>query len=146
MKHSDDGVKRNAPVLHLIAHGFELLFKAELAAAGVGEGRLKNEFGHDLSKMWETAGMAAVRHRLSHAANEAFDGALADPFLNVEDPYDRAGHFEEQLRLLSDLHSKASKYALRYPETDDGIAAPFMADMLDDLVRDSAKRKGLALV
>ena len=140
VNNAHDGVKRNAPLLNLIAQGFELLFKAELAEAGISDARLRSEFGHDLSKMWDSVQLAAVRHRSTFAGEKAFERALADPRPEVDDPPDRAAHFDFWLRRLSDLHSQAEDYALRYPGPNDGVAAPFMADMLDDLIERLGKR------
>ena len=41
-----------APILHLIAHGFEVSMKAALVNSGIGMSEIKGSYGHDLWKLY----------------------------------------------------------------------------------------------
>lgn len=143
----DDRV-RYAPPLHLIAHGFELLFKAELIVAGVDENRRRREFGHDLEKMWKSAELSDLRAAAGPAAQAAVAEAKKDPRFRGQGFHpDPPRDFEEQIRYLGKLHTAESAYALRYPNATPTLVnvPPFMDDMLEALIEDSLRRSGRKL-
>ena len=141
----DDRV-RYAPPLHLIAHGFELLFKAELILAGVAEKRRKNEFGHDLEKMWDSAELADLRAASGPAAEAAVAKAKKNPRFQGQTFHpDPPRDFEEQIRYLGKLHSAELVLCAPVSQLDAPTLVnvpPFMDDLLEALIEDCLRRSG----
>ena len=64
----------HAPTLHLIAHGYELLFKAILLKGGMDDKRLK-KMGHNLSRIWVRSELEELRTVAHRCAIECCDEA-----------------------------------------------------------------------
>ena len=111
------------PTLHMAAHGIELLLKANLLYLGVDARKIRNSFGHDLRALWlydlncklrnEAEEIAANVWMSAHASRNYVDSFDGDP----------KALLVEYLFALSDLHTSASNYALRYI-SDDSTLAP----------------------
>ena len=136
IENPQDGKIRIAPCLHLIAHGFELLLKAILAASGISENERRNVFKHDLEKMWKHHSNYFLRSRVHAIQNEILDRAFNQKRLNQR-PF---ADFEAQLFYLSDLHKGTQ--SLRYPDQTDTMvnSPPFLCDMLSEMMEEQAKR------
>lgn len=141
--HFDDDRVRYAPPLHLIAQGFELLFKAELILAAVSEERRRKEFGHRLEIMWDSPELADLKAAATPAAEAVVAIAKKDPRFQGQDFHpDPPRDFDEQIRYLGGLHSSQSDFALRYPNATPTKVnvPPFMNDMLRELIEASLTR------
>ncbi len=131
------------PPLHLLAHGAELLLKANLIAAGSTAIEARS-FGHDIWKLWSDDRNAALRADLLKAANEEWVAAKMNPEWQDSFSEDSAALFEEYLKRLSDLHSKETDFALRYvrPEGTEvpkpHMLGPAMYRVADQYVREMA--------
>lgn len=101
------------PPLHLLAHGIELLLKANLIAGGSSANKARL-FGHDIWKLWNDERNAALRTDVLNAAAEEWAAAKLDPAWRDTFSEDSAVLFEEYLKRLSELHTKETDYALRY--------------------------------
>ncbi|MGX8010863.1 hypothetical protein ACVDG8_018860 [Mesorhizobium sp. ORM8.1] len=104
-----------APVLHLVAHGMELLFKYPILRGGVSQAKVTKEFGHDLHKLWLDHRNENLRLHAGIAAREAWEEARASGLWPNDDfsldPYEV---LQKALINLSYLHGRSSSYALRY--------------------------------
>lgn len=138
---------RYAPPLHLIAHGFELLFKAEIIDSGA-DFKVLRRFGHDLEAMWDSSDVESLKKASGPAAERAVKNAKTkERYRGQHFPANPKENFDEQLRYLSKLHSADMDYALRYPSTSDTVVnvPPFMDDVLEALINDSLDRSGRTL-
>lgn len=101
------------PPLHLLAHGTELLLKANLIAGGSTAVEARS-FGHDIWKLWNNDRNAQLRADLLKAADEEWVAAKMNPAW--QDPFseESADLFVEYLKRLSELHTKETDFALRY--------------------------------
>jgi hypothetical protein len=112
-----DEYKRNGllitPTLHLIAHGIELFLKASLIKGGASENDAR-KFSHNIMGLWEDSRNEETRSDVMAAAQAEWEAARdnqhwQDDFNAFEGP-----PLVEYLRKVSELHSKATDYALRY--------------------------------
>jgi hypothetical protein len=112
-----------APTLQCLAYAIELECKAIL----LREGRytvdaLKKAFGHSLLKLWDDDGLRCHRARvLRHV-----EGVLQAGLVQVP-PDHRGDAFRRMLESLSELHTNATHYALRYPR---GAVKVYPPDLL----------------
>lgn len=103
-----------APILHLAAHGAELLLKYPLVSTSKTQAQVRREFGHDLLALWNEPANSIVRSLILLEAEHAWSAAKADP--RWQDKFEGHPHhtFEAALKTLARLHSAESNYALRY--------------------------------
>ena len=104
----------HAPTLHLIAHGYELLFKAILLKDGVDDKRLK-KIGHNLSRIWARCELEELRTVAQRCAIDCCEEARRSGKYGGGFPDKPGEEFHHQIELLSELHSKESEFTLRYP-------------------------------
>lgn len=132
------------PPLHLLAHGSELLLKANLIASGCNASEARS-FRHDIWKLWNDDRSAPLRADILKAADEEWVAAKMNPTWQDTFSEDSAVLFEEYLRRLSDLHTNETDFALRYvrPEGTDApkphLLGPTMYRVADQYVRDMAQ-------
>ena len=103
-----------APILHLVAHGIEVLLKHIQVLSGKTPEKVRMEFGHDILRLWndDLAGeLRGVARRESISAwevakrKEKFDDDFAD------EPFEL---LNQNLCALSSLHNCETDFALRY--------------------------------
>ena len=143
LRNSDEYRLIKTPQLHLLAHGSELLLKANLIANGcpVGEARA---FGHEIWALWNDARNTALRADVLKAANEEWIAAKMDPAWKDSFKEDSAVLFEEYLARLNELHTRQTDFALRYvrPEETEAprphLLGPTMYRIADQSVRNFA--------
>lgn len=127
-----EGSKRlfRAPVLHLIAHGLEVLFKHVLLKEGKTEEDIRKEYGHNLEKLWNYKDLRDLRNEAYITASHAWKVA--------RDRGKYCGNFQEKacdvldinISSLSHLHTTSSNYALRYSASR-GERAPIPLLLID---------------
>jgi hypothetical protein len=109
-----------APILHLLAHGAELLFKGVHLWHGATPEALRRAYGHDLWLCWSELPNEAEPFR------EVVEREARDTWARAEDigmvPEDSGysdgwEHFTAMLRMLSDGNT-GTDYAWRYPKPD----------------------------
>ncbi|MCF3935029.1 hypothetical protein L1787_16620 [Acuticoccus sp. M5D2P5] len=104
----------SVPILHLTAHGIEVLLKGNLVGEGLDPYELKKGYGHDIAKLWAHESNRRLRGDAETAARGAWQRAEASRrFIDgfSEDP---VTILAEYISDLSALHSKESDFALRY--------------------------------
>lgn len=119
------------PVLHLTAHGIELLLKFPLLQAGRSIAEVRREFGHDLNQLWDEPSNASVRNIILFSAIRAWSTAERTGKWPADD-FNRNPELEiiKQLRMLAPLHSRDSDFALRYVAPAN-TPAPWPAFLID---------------
>ncbi len=110
-----------APILHLVAHGLEVLFKHVQVLGGKSPDEVRKEFGHNIKELWEHELAKEMQRFAKLKAEEAFEIAKEsgkfkgkfgdDPFDLLDDPFDL---LKEYIDEISKLHSKETEFALRY--------------------------------
>ncbi len=118
-----EGHMLKTPVLHLLAHGMELLFKYPLLRSGASQAQVTKEFGHNLKKLWLDQGNRNLRRNAIEAAREAWRRAES----NGQWPEDNFSLDPEEVLVkaigdLGHLHGRGSSFALRYT-----ISQPMLA-------------------
>lgn len=102
------------PVLHLTAHGIEVLLKANLVGAGLTLDDVRKKYGHSIAALWAHDLNQLLRDEAASEARKAWQHAQTDG--KWSDRFD--GHpvalLEEYLVAINALHTAASEYALRY--------------------------------
>lgn len=133
-----------SPPLHLLAHGSELLLKANLIVSGCNASEARS-FGHNIWKLWEHDRNAPLRADLLKAAEEEWVAARKNPAWQDTFSEKSAVLFEEYLKRLSDLHSKTTDFALRYVRPEGTLApkphllGPTMYRVADQYIRNMAQ-------
>lgn len=134
------------PVLHLTAHGIELLLKFPLLQAGRSIVEVRREFGHDLSQLWDEPSNASVRNIILFSAIKAWSTAERSGKWPADD-FNRNPELEivKQLRLLAPLHSRDSDFALRYvaPPNTPAPWPAFLVEAFGNLAEKLLKNPGL---
>jgi hypothetical protein len=108
-----------APILHMLAHGAELLFKGVHLSHGATPDELKKQYGHDIWACWEGLpdGAGGFRQVVEREARDTWTRAEKMGMVPEDTEFaDGAAHFRAMLRELSQLHNKETNFALRYPE------------------------------
>jgi hypothetical protein len=110
-----------APILHLLAHGAELLLKGVHIWHGAKPDMLRQKFGHDIWACWDALPEAASSfcHVVEREARDTW--ARADNMGMIPEDCeftDGWDHFTAILSELSDLHTSKTDFALRYPAPD----------------------------
>lgn len=122
----------------MTAHGIEVFLKALLRLHGRSITDLSfKPYGHDIWHMWNLADLAALRQQAIAATNYAQEAAFSWGRLTGPSFQDPKSAFAEHLGHLSELHSNASNYALRYLPDGDRLAPPphlmlYVFDQLSD--------------
>ena len=135
-----------APTIHLLAHGVELLLKYPLLAAGSSPEEVRKEFGHDLIKLWNADVNKFVRPLILDRAAEAWEEAKS----SSKWPWDNWGKLpREELKSALDrldfLHGRDSGFALRYIVTPNTYAPrpAFLIDVFGDIAERGLKNPRL---
>lgn len=104
-----------APVLHLVAHGLELLLKYPILRGGEPQAGVTKEFGHDLGKLWLDRRNENLRRHAGIAAKEAWEEAKGSG-LWPDDNFslDPLEVLNKNVLDLGHLHGRGSSFALRY--------------------------------
>ena len=105
------------PTLHLLGHGIELFLKANLILEGETADEARS-FGHDIWRLWRDDRSATARRDVAATAEEEWNAAKLDPRWTDDFNEPATVQLEEYLRRLSQLHSRDTDYALRYPRPD----------------------------
>ena len=128
-----------APILHLLAHGAELLFKGVHLWHGATHDELKNKYRHDIWKCWSElpAGAEDFRQYVLSEANDTWARASEIGMVPRESEYpDGVAHFLAMLEELSKLHTSETEFALRYPQADQtGMVPLHLRDTLAPAVQ-----------
>ena len=111
------------PALHMLSHGIELLLKYPLIRLGRDQKSIKNEFGHDLQRLWDASENVSLRSEVFAAAaivwTEARESGMWD---NDDFSSDPTMVLSKAMVDLAYLHGQQSSFALRYT-----IARPTLA-------------------
>lgn len=102
------------PVLHLAAHGIEVLLKANLVGAGLSLDEVRKKHGHDIAALWSHDLNRLLRDEAASEARKVWQSAKADGRWQDRFEGDPAKLLEEYLAAINALHTAASEYALRY--------------------------------
>lgn len=101
------------PVLHLAAHGIEVLLKANLVGAGLTLKDVKG-YGHKISKLWNDSRNQLLRDKALSEAEKVWQEAKTDEKWADEFGEDPKKLLEEYIEKINILHTAESDYALRY--------------------------------
>lgn len=138
------------PTLLLLGFAVELFEKVVLLDRGTpSEALPKKPFGHDLWSMWQRSELSKQRQQaelLAIACSQDLDESYFHPQdLEPTDPgfvpnlvrnVPKAEELESQLRWLSQLHTSATGYALRYPVENKQVPEPMLLIcVFDRLIR-----------
>ncbi|MGZ2422490.1 hypothetical protein ACVIRM_001452 [Rhizobium laguerreae] len=104
-----------APTIHLLAHGVELLLKYSLLSSGLSPDDVRKQYGHDLVKLWNHDANKVVRPMVLARADEAWEEARVSGRWQA-DNFDRdpKAELNSALDQLNFLHGRDSGFALRY--------------------------------
>jgi hypothetical protein len=127
------------PVLHLAAHGMELLFKYPILRAGASQAEVTKDFGHDLVKLWLDSRNDNLRKHAIIAANDAWEEARTSGLWLKDDfTLDPNELLVEAIYKLGHLHGRGSSFALRY--TMPGLTVGPRPGLLIDTFGEIAER------
>ena len=130
------------PILHLVAHGCELLLKFPLLWRGTTEQEIQSEFGHDLRRLWTTPANEPLVAMIRADASKAWAKASEDGKLSVaEATGDPLEELERALIRLTELHGRHTRFGLRYglPPTAIGPRPAYLIDALSPSAERLAK-------
>lgn len=118
-----------SPTLHLLAHGIELLLKANLIGMGHVPKRVGKDFGHHLMLLWRAEQNTELRKETYRRAILIYDEVPTIAHRPEGRRDDPVALLDDHLELLALLHSTDTDYALRYggDERLEGPRAPFLA-------------------
>jgi hypothetical protein len=119
------------PTLHLIAHGIEVLLKANLVGSGLHLSDLRSQYGHDICALWNHNGNWLLRRQVFSEARRAWDNAANGPDWQDSFEDNPESLLAEYLKSISALHTSKTDYALRY------IASPELIGPRPHLLVDS---------
>lgn len=103
-----------APILHLAAHGIELLLKYPLLALGATVEEVRSKYGHDLMALWAADATGFVRRLVMDGIHDEWWHAAELKDWHENFAPGPAPMLHEHLSILSRLHSRESDFALRY--------------------------------
>lgn len=112
----------NSPILHLTAHGIKLILKHSLLTSGIDEVCLMNAFGHDIQKLWQYQNNMLLRIAAMKCATLSWREAEASGKWKQDFTENPEELLEDNINTISTLHTRESKFALRYPRPDDVMA------------------------
>jgi hypothetical protein len=147
LRFSEDwGQKLQTPVLHLLAHGVELLLKYPLLASGASPRDVAIKYGHDLVKLWNDRENRFLRPLILDRSEKAWEESRVSGAWPCDNfALDPRQELKFALDKLSYLHSRDSGYALRYIITPN-TSAPrpgFLIDVFDEVAERGAKNPTL---
>ncbi|MBY3043701.1 hypothetical protein [Rhizobium leguminosarum] len=120
-----------APTIHLLAHGIELLLKYHLLADGKSPDDVRRSFGHDLVKLWNDEANRLLRPFILDQAVDAWDEAkFSGKWPGNDFSDDPRSSLLGALDHIGYLHGSDSGYALRYIVTPN-TWAPRPAFLID---------------
>ena len=137
-----------SPPLHLLAHGSELLLKANLIASGSTVKEVRS-FSHDIWKLWNDNRNEPLRGAVLSAVEEEWVAAKRNPAWLDGFSEDSAVLFEEYFKRLSELHTSETENALRYVRPDGTkvpkphLLGPSMYRVADQYVRNMQQEIGI---
>ena len=102
------------PVLHLTAHGIEVLLKANLVGAGLTLQDVRKKYGHDIATLWAHDLNQRLRDEAASEARKVWQQAQADGKWQDRFDNDPVDLLEEYIAAINVLHTATSEYALRY--------------------------------
>lgn len=102
------------PVLHLTAHGIEVLLKANLVGAGLSLDEVRKKHGHDIAALWAHDLNRLLRDEAASEARKIWQSAQTDERWQDRFDDEPVKLLEEYLAAINALHTAASEYALRY--------------------------------
>jgi hypothetical protein len=134
----DYGKLLQTPILHLLAHGIELLLKFPLIRAGQSQAEIRKLFGHDLASLWSTDANSRLRDLCGAASINAWSAAKAAGLVMDERQLPPPVLLAEYVDVLSHLHDKGSGFALRYTISGPtpAPASAFLIDVFGEVARD----------
>lgn len=126
------------PILHLLAHGIELLLKFPFISAGRTQGEVRSQFGHNLERLWDAPENSAIRRLCEQASINAMKHAITAELVDDDPSIYPPLLLDRGLRMLSHLHDRGSSFALRYTINGptDAPASPFMIDAFGEVAND----------
>ena len=103
---------RIAPSALCLSFAIEFFLKSELLQNGCSAKEVKNDFGHDLIKMWSEPSLERIREQAGLWAKP-----LCQDLGDVRNPTQLSApdRFKKELAEIGKLHSGATDMALRYP-------------------------------
>lgn len=102
------------PILHLIAHGLELLFKHVVLKAGKSEDELRDKYGHNLRCLWDDGCLDDLRYEAYKQAEVAWMNAKnSEKYGEIFEEFSN-DILDQRIYCLSRLHTSESNFALRY--------------------------------
>lgn len=110
------------PVLHLTAHGMEVLLKANLVGAGLTLDDLRKKYGHNIGALWAHDLNRLLREEAASVARKIWQQAQSAGQWQDQFDEDPAALLEEYSAAISALHTAATDYALRYVAASEMIA------------------------
>lgn len=120
------------PVLHLLGHGMELLFKYPFLRGGASQAEVLRKFGHNLEELW-----AADENRILRCCAESLckevwrDAAESGRWPNDDFSLDPVEVLVKAVHDMGYLHGPQSSYALRYTLPSRSTLAPRPAFLID---------------
>lgn len=102
------------PVLHLTAHGIEVLLKANLVGAGLTLDEVRKKHGHNIATLWAHDLNQLLRDEAASEARKVWQSAQAEGRWQDRFDDDPVKLLDEYLSAINALHTAASEYALRY--------------------------------
>lgn len=102
------------PVLHLTAHGIEVLLKANLVGAGLTLDDVRKKYGHSIAALWAHDLNQPLRDEAASEARKVWHRAQTDGNWLDRFDGDPVTLLEEYLAAINTLHTAASEFALRY--------------------------------
>lgn len=102
------------PVLHLLAHGIEVLLKGNLVGSGLTLDEVKRKYGHNIATLWSDGLNQLLRKEAISEARKAWEQAQTEDKWPDRFDGDPATLLNEYLATLNTLHTEKSDYALRY--------------------------------
>lgn len=122
------------PLLHLTAHGTELLLKYPLLRSGLTQAEVRRLHGHNLASLWEAPEAASLKAMLFERADTAWAEARASgDWPNDDFSGEPRAVLAAAIRSLSFAHDKGSGFALRYTLPSPTISTPRPAFLLQVL-------------
>lgn len=102
-----------APALYLVAHGLELLLKANLIGGGVEIGNVK-KYNHRLDDLWKHELNARIVQNIMESSRYTYDLAMEYGKIKENMRFDPYIFIGEKISQLSEIH-KGRDLPLRYP-------------------------------
>ena len=142
------------PITLLTGFALEIYLKAVLLSEGRTVVELKDNFGHDIWKMWINDDCQRVRVHADHIVSSCYedlrhsfdephnrDPRSRDYIPNIVRSVPEPGSLEATINELSALHTNSMRYPLRYPEKSYQVPDPMLViAVFERLVRSELLR------